>query len=240
MFDQLQQALSKNPPVADAKPMARTFIANIFTYMFVALGISAVAAYFFVEFELYLELVSETGLNGLGYLVMFAPLGIALLMQMAYHRFSIGTLIVMLAAYSILIGASLSFIFLIYTPGSIVVTFLVAAGTFASMAFLGYTTKTDLTKFGSIMMMLFWGLFIAMMVNWFIGSETLDFVFSGIGVLLMTGLTAFKLQQFKYMSYHVGDGTVEANKLAIIGGLQLYILFINLFLFLLRFMGNRE
>jgi FtsH-binding integral membrane protein len=185
-------------------------------------------------------LITETGFTGLGYVTLFSPFIISLVMQLAYHRFSSGTLLAMLVAYSALMGMSLSFIFVIYTSGSIFVTFLVTAATFGSMALLGYTTKTDLTKFGGIMYMLFIGFFFATIVNAFMGSEMFDYIISFIGIFIFTGLTAYWVQMLKRRGMDPQMTGMDRDKMAIIGGLQLYILFINLFLVLLRFMGNRN
>ena len=108
------------------------------------------------------------------------------------------------------------------------------------MAFLGYTTKTDLTKMGSILMMGVIGIIIAMVVNMFMQSEMMSYIISGIGVLIFTGLTAYDVQKLKRIGSGVEFGTEETNKLAIMGALNLYLDFINLFLFLLRFMGDRK
>jgi FtsH-binding integral membrane protein len=137
-------------------------------------------------------------------------------------------------------GLSLSTIFLVYDIASIYTTFLVTAGAFAGMAILGYTTKTDLTKFGSLLYMVFIGMFIATIVNIFMKSDTMDFVVSVLGVFVFTGLTAYQMQQLKHISNDPNLQGVERNKLALIGGLMLYILFINLFLSLLRLLGNRD
>jgi FtsH-binding integral membrane protein len=123
---------------------------------------------------------------------------------------------------------------------SIVSTFFVSAGAFAGMAILGYTTKTDLTKFGSLLYMVFIGIFIAGIVNIFMKSEMMDFVISVIGVFVFTGLTAYYMQQLKNMSQDSDLSALDRNKLSLVGGLMLYILFINLFLSLLRIMGSRE
>ena len=137
-------------------------------------------------------------------------------------------------------GISLSSIFLVYSSTSIYSTFFVAAGAFAGMAILGYTTKTDLTKFGSLMYMVFIGIFIAGIVNIFLNSDMLGFIIAAIGVFVFTGLTAYFMQQLKHISEDSMLSGVERNKLALVGGLQLYILFVNLFLSLLRLLGNRD
>ena len=143
-------------------------------------------------------------------------------------------------AFSLLMGISLSSIFAVYTAGSITTTFLITSATFGIMAVLGYTTSTDLTKFGSILMMGLIGIIIAMVVNWFMQSSTLDYIISGLGVLIFTGLTAYDMQKLKRIGMQVDSTSDEGNKYALMGALTLYLDFINLFLFLLRFLGNRD
>ena len=137
-------------------------------------------------------------------------------------------------------GLSLSTIFMVYQIGAIVSTFFVSAGAFAGMAILGYTTKTDLTKFGSLLYMVFIGIFIASILNMFIGSSMTDFVISILGVFVFTGLTAYHMQQLKDLSTNTQISNEQRSKLSLIGGLQLYILFVNLFLSLLRLLGGRD
>jgi FtsH-binding integral membrane protein len=134
----------------------------------------------------------------------------------------------------------LSSIFIVYDLGAIASTFFVAAGAFAGMAILGYTTKTDLTKFGSLLYMVFIGMFIAGIVNIFIGSDSMGFIIACLGVFVFTGLTAYQMQQLKEVSQQPYLSEVDRNKLSLIGGLQLYILFVNLFLSLLRILGSRD
>jgi FtsH-binding integral membrane protein len=137
-------------------------------------------------------------------------------------------------------GLSLSSIFVVYNMGAIASTFFVAAGAFAGMAILGYTTKTDLTKFGSLLYMVFIGMFIAGIVNIFIGSDSMGFIIACLGVFVFTGLTAYQMQQLKEVSQQPYLSEEDRNKLSLIGGLQLYILFVNLFLSLLRILGSRD
>ena len=225
-----------------ARVMPNTFISSVFMYMFVGLGITGITSWLFYETEMYLQLLNPAtgGFNTLGYVVVFAPLAVVLVMQMAYQRFSIPILLLFFAGYAILLGMSLSFIFAVYTAGSIALTFAIAAGMYGTMALVGYTTSVDLTKFGAIMMMGFWGIFIAAIVNMFLGNEMLDYIISGIGVLVFTGLTAYKMQELKHMGSDPDLQGESRGKLAIIGGLQMYILFVNLFLSLLRFFGSRD
>jgi FtsH-binding integral membrane protein len=226
--------------------IAKSFLANVFTYMSAALGITGLIAFIFgTDMELMSILFKvENGIltnpNFLGYFVMFAPLGLVLLMSSRFQKFSSSALVILFIVFSVLMGISMSTIFLRYTGESIFSTFFITAGTFGVMALLGYTTKTDLTKFGSILMMGVIGIIIAMVVNMFIGSTTMDLIISALGVLIFTGLTAYDVQKLKRIGSGVEYGTDETNKLAIMGALNLYLDFINLFLFLLRFMGNRR
>ena len=238
MFENL---LNRQAYDANAKTMSSEFFRNVYSYMFAALGISGAIAYMCGTPEFVMKyFITNGGLTGLFYLVVFAPVGLGLLIQMAYNRLSLPVLLLLFGGYSALMGLSLSTIFLVYDIASIYTTFLVTAGAFAGMAILGYTTKTDLTKFGSLLYMVFIGMIIATIVNIFMKSDTMDFVVSVLGVFVLTGLTAYQMQQLKHISNDPNLQGVERNKLALIGGLMLYILFINLFLSLLRLLGNRD
>ena len=143
-------------------------------------------------------------------------------------------------AYALFTGMSLSFIFVIYTMGSIASTFLIASGMFGAMAVVGYTTKTDLTSFGKIMMMGLIGILIASLVNFFMKSDAMDYIISTIGVLVFTGLTAYDVQKLKRIGAGIEYGNQMASKLSIMGALSLYLDFINIFLYLLRLFGSRR
>jgi FtsH-binding integral membrane protein len=136
-------------------------------------------------------------------------------------------------------GLSLSYIFLVYTGASIAQTFFVSAATFLAMSLYGYTTRTDLTRFGSFLMMGLIGIIIAGLVNIFVGSPAITFAISVIGVIVFVGLTAYDTQRIKEM-YWEGDVGAVAGKKAIMGALTLYLDFINLFIFMLQFLGNRR
>lgn len=220
-----------------------TFMANTFLWMFMGLAITGLMAYWFASSpELIGSLYNqETGaMSLLGWVVLLSPLGFVLLMSAGFHKLSAGVLTLLFIVFATLMGMSLSSIFLMYTSASIAKTFFIAAGMFGVMAVVGYTTKTDLTKFGSLMMMGLFGLIIAMVVNWFMNSAALDYIISIIGVLIFTGLTAYDVQNLK----RIGSGEQydynSTRKLVIIGALKLYLDFINLFLFLLRLFGNRR
>ena len=234
--------LSQSQSSSQQGVLAKSFISNVFTYMGIGLAVSAVVAYLFGTDMSYMSmLISETGgLSGLGYVVMFAPFGFVLLMSLGFQRLSSTALLGLFLVYSILMGMSLSFIFMTYTASSIYQTFGISAGTFGVMAFLGYTTKTDLTKFGSILMMALVGIIIASVVNFFLHSSGLQYMVSFLGVLIFTGLTAYDVQKLKRIGSGAEFGAEETSKLSVLGALTLYLDFINLFLFLLRFFGNRK
>lgn len=223
--------------------LARDFFRNVYTYMFGALGISGILAYTVgtnTDYFTTLFISAEGGISPIFWVIAFAPLGIGLLIQWGYNRLSMSVLLALFILYSGLMGLSLSTIFLVYNIASIASTFFVAAGAFAGMAILGYTTKTDLTKFGSLLYMVFIGMFIAGIVNIFMKSDGMGFIIACLGVFVFTGLTAYSMQQLKSVATNTDLTEEERNKLSLIGGLQLYILFINLFLSLLRLLGNRN
>lgn len=222
--------------------LARSFMANVFLWMTVAMAVTAVTAFWFASTpSLIGSLVNfETGkMSILGWVVMLAPLGFVLLMSFGYQKLSPAILTLLFLAFSMLMGMSLSFILLVYTAASVYKTFAITAGMFGIMAVTGYTTKTDLTKFGSLMMMGLVGIIIAMVVNMFMHSSTLEYIISIIGVLVFTGLTAYDVQKLKRIGT-AGMDQVNTRKMSIMGALTLYLDFINLFLFLLRLLGDRR
>jgi uncharacterized protein len=226
-------------------PVTRTFIANVFLWMTLALAVTAVTAYWFAstpELIGSLRNLQTGGLSVLGWIVMLAPLGFVLLMSMGFQRLSPAIMTLLFIAFSVLMGMSLSFILLVYTGSSVFKTFAVTSAMFGVMAVLGYTTKTDLTKFGSILMMALFGVIIAMVVNMFMHSSTMDYIISVLGVLIFTGLTAYDVQKLKRIGAGIGVDVQnpDVKKMSILGALTLYLDFINLFLFLLRFLGNRK
>jgi hypothetical protein len=149
---------------------------------------------------------------------------------------------VLFLAFSGVMGLSLSSVFLVYSMGSITQVFLITAGTFAVMAFAGYTTSVDLSKFGALLFMALIGIIIASVVNFFTQSDNpmMDFIISVGGVLVFTGLTAYDTQRIKRIGAGVEYGTAGATKLAILAAVSLYLNFVNLFLFLLRLLGGRN
>jgi FtsH-binding integral membrane protein len=171
--------------------------------------------------------------------VVFAPLALVLLLSFRIQSMSLGAAQLTYWAYAGLVGLSLSGLFIVYTGASIAQTFFITAATFLAMSLYGYTTKRDLAQFGSFLFMGLIGVVIASLVNIFLHSPGLQFAISIIGVLVFTGLTAWDTQRIKEM-YWEGDGSVVVGKKAIMGALSLYLDFINLFMFLLQFMGQRR
>jgi len=223
--------------------VAKTFLSGVFMWMFLALGLTAGTAYLFASTPSLISMLinPETGsMNITGWIVMLAPLGLVLWMSAGFRRMSATTMVLVFVLYSVLMGASLSFIFLAYTGASIAKTFVITSAMFGAMGVLGYTTKTDLTKFGSIMFMGLIGIIIASVVNMFMQSPMMDYIISFIGVLVFTGLTAYDVQKLKRIGAGVESDTEDTRKLTIMGALTLYLDFINLFLFLLRFFGDRK
>jgi len=227
---------------AFSKELTREFFKKVYAYMGLALLVSGGVAYYFAQNPaLFANLfLTESGISPVFYVVVFAPVGLALLIQMKAQSFSIPVLMALFLLYSALMGASLSTIFFQYSMAMIAQTFFVSAGAFGGMAILGYTTKTDLTKMGSLLYMVFIGMFIASIVNIFMKSADLSWGISFLGVFVFTGLTAYWMQQLKSTASNPMLSGVERDKLALIGGLNLYILFVNLFLSLLRLFGSRD
>jgi len=227
----------------ESADLAKNFVARVFSWMGIALAITAFTAYYVAANDnLIFALINQQtgGFTTLGWIVMLSPLGFVLAIGMGFQRFSTRTLTLLFGVYSILMGASLSFILLFYTSASVFKTFAVAAGMFGIMSVVGYTTKTDLTRFGSLMIMGLIGIIIASLVNMFLRSGTMDYVISFIGVLVFTGLTAYDVQKLKRIGAGIQYGAQGSGKLVIMGALSLYLDFINLFLFLLRFLGDRR
>jgi FtsH-binding integral membrane protein len=175
----------------------------------------------------------------LRWVVMLAPLGMVFFLSARVHAMSLSGAQIAFWVFAALMGISLSSIFLVYTTGSIVQTFFITAASFGALSLYGYTTKRDLTGMGTFLFMGLIGLIIAMVVNIFLASPMMQFVISGVGVLIFAGLTAYDTQKIKEM-YLEADEVLIAGRKAIMGALTLYLDFINLFTFLLSFLGNRE
>lgn len=172
--------------------------------------------------------------------VLLAPLGMVFALSGGINRMSVGVASSIFILYSILTGVMLSMVFVVYTSASIATTFFIAAGMFATMSIYGFVTKADLSSMGSFMRMGLFGVLIALVVNWWLDSPALHFAISIIGVIVFTGLTAYDTQKLKEEYVPGVEATEHGKKAAILGALTLYLDFINLFLFLLRLLGNRR
>ena len=221
---------------------SRKFIASVFLWMFVALGVSAVSAYIFANTPALFETLVNpvTGPTGLAYVVMFAPLAFILLIRFGLNKISYPVLALLFIAYATVTGISLSFILLAFTASSVLGVFITSSLVFGIMAIAGYTTHTDLTKFGSILIMFLIGIVIASLVNMFIHSSGLDMLISYIGVAVFVGLTAYDVQKLKNIGAGLEYGEASYKKMALMGGLTLYLDFVNLFIMLLRVFGRRR
>ena len=233
-------------PQSMTQAMTKTFVSTVFMWMFAALGITAATAFLFGTNESLMSLLMQVTPQGgarisaLGWIVTFAPFIIVLVMSARINKMTVQQTVIWSVIYSILMGMSLSFIFWAYTSASIFKTFIITAGMFGVMAVVGYTTNTDLTKFGSFLFMALIGIILATVVNFFMHSARLDYIISIFGVLIFTGLTAFDVQKIKQIGdAGISDGDVM-SKITVHAALTLYLDFINLFLYLLRFFGNRD
>ena len=224
----------------------RTFLSSVFSYMTTALVISGVMAWWFgtdMGMQAWLRHIDARGIGSptiLGYVVMFAPLILVFVMGGMVQRLSSTVMLGIFLLYSAMTGMSLSTIFLVYELGTIFEVFFMSAGLFAIMAFAGYTTKTDLTKLGSILMIGLIGIVVGSLINMFIGSSSFDYIITIVGVIVFTGLTAYDMQKLKIMGEQIETGTETASKMALLGALSLYLDFINLFLMLLRLFGRKD
>jgi len=175
----------------------------------------------------------------LAIVLFLATLGIVFFMSFRIDRLQPSTALMLFMGYAALLGLMLSSVFLAYTGASVTRTFFISAASFGALSLYGYTTQRDLSPVGSFLVMGLFGLILAMLVNMFLKSSGLDFAISAIGVLIFAGLTAWDTQRIKEMYSSYDDGTVAGRK-AVMGALTLYLDFINLFLFLLRFLGDRN
>jgi uncharacterized protein len=240
---------------ADIDAGLRAYMLRVYNLMAMGLGITGVAAYVIAMLATTNDpaaavatLANGKMLTGLGaalygsplkWVVMLAPLGMVFYLSARIEKMSVSGAQTAFWVFAGLMGISLSSIFLVYTGASITQTFFITAASFGALSLYGYTTKKDLSAMGSFLMMGLFGLIIAMVVNIFLQSSALQFAISGIGVLIFAGLTAYDTQQIKSM-YYEADSDATSGRKAIMGALRLYLDFINLFTFLLQFLGNRE
>lgn len=233
----------------------RAYMLRVYNYMLIGLVLTGLTAYSFFSVSVTTDpaLAVATMKNGvmltsfgrtlfaspLQWVLIFAPLGLVLLINARLQKMSVSGAQAMFWIFAGLMGASLATIFMVYTGASIARVFFVTAASFGGLSLYGYTTKKDLSAFGSFLIMGVWGLIIASVVNIFFHSPMMMWVISVIGVGVFAGLTAYDTQRIKEM-YSNGDGEVVAGKKAIMGALALYLDFINMFIFLLQLMGSRR
>jgi len=213
----------------------RSYMLSVYNYMASGVLLTGIVALLFFNSGL-AEQVLATPLR---WLIMLAPLGFVMVMSFGINRLSTGTLQMLFWAFATVMGLSMSSIFLVFTGVSIAQTFFAVTAGFLGLSLYGYTTKKDLSGFGTFLIMGVVGLLVAMLINLFLQSPAMTMAISAIGVLLFAGLTAYDTQKIKSMYAYVA-GTDMMGKVVIMGALNLYLDFINMFTFLLSFMGNRE
>ena len=226
----------------------RAYMLRVYNYMAAGVALTGVVAWLIFNAavqtsasgQLVLTSFGQTIYGGPVMIVLFlGTLGIVFFLSFRINRLQTGTALALFMLYAGLLGVMLSSIFLTYTHGSIARTFFISAASFGALSLYGYTTQRDLSPIGSFLVMGLFGLILAMIVNMFLKSTGVDFAISAIGVLIFAGLTAWDTQRIKEMYSVNDDGTVAGRK-AVMGALTLYLDFINLFLFLLRFLGDRR
>lgn len=244
MFEQRQAHFQSQAASFDLG--LRQFMLGVYNYMTGALLLTGALAYLASNSEAVMSMLYAieggriVGMNPLGWVVTFAPLAMALGFGFGINRMSVGTAQIVFWGFAAVMGLSMASLFLMYTGASIARVFFITAIVFGSMSMYGYATKRDLTNFGSFLIMGVWGILLASIVNIFMQSSALHFVISILGVLIFTGLTAYDTQRLKAVYYEVAGSAEAAAKASIMGALSLYLDFINLFIMLLRLIGERR
>lgn len=234
-FEIKEVARGTDMPVASALP---ALMRKVYVWMTLALVITGFTAYAVATSPALLMAIVGNRFVLLGLIV--AELALVVGISGAINRLSLTAATLMFVLYSVINGATLSVVFLAFTMSSITSVFFITAGTFATMALVGYTTKKDLTSMGRMLFMALIGLVIATVVNMFMRSSGLDMILNYVGVLVFVGLTAYDTQKIKEQLMMAGDAGEAWQKMALVGALTLYLDFINLFLYLLRILGKRE
>lgn len=223
----------------------RSLFASVFTWMFVALAITSIVSVLFANVASLDSLLYNYNEFGQGkpsifaWICMFAPLGLVLVMNFAFNKLSFVSLMTIFFVYAAVNGIAFSTIFHVYNLGSIGAVFASTCALFGLMALAGYTTKTDLTKLGSLLMIALIGVVIASLINFFMHSDTMSYIISIVSVIIFTGLTAYDVQKIKELA-QFSDGSEGFKKMGVMGALRLYLDFINLFLSLLRLFGKKD
>jgi len=215
----------------------RSHMLSVYNYMTSGILLTGIVALLFAQWEGAPAILFGPGI--LKYLIMLSPLAFVLVLSFGINRLSTGTAQLLYWAFAVVMGLSLSSIFWVYTQSSIALTFFATAASFASLSLYGYTTKRDLSGMGTFLLMGLVGLIVASIVNLFWMNDTFSLAIAGIGVLIFAGLTVYDTQRIKSLYFEIA-GTEFLGKAAIMGALTLYLDFINMFLFLLRFLGSRD
>jgi uncharacterized protein len=215
----------------------RSYMLSVYNYMASGVLLTGVVAMLFAQSGFAASIMMGPGL--LKYAIMFSPLIFVLVMNFGLNKMSTATLQMLFWAFAVVMGLSMSTIFLVFTGTSIAQTFFATAAAFAGLSLWGYTTKKDLSGMGTFLIMGLVGLIVAMIINIFLKSGTMALVINFVGVLIFAGLTAYDTQRIKSMYAYVAD-TDMLGKTVILGALSLYLDFINMFQFLLSFMGDRD
>ena len=221
---------------ADIDAGLRSYMLRVYNYMASGVALTGIVAALVASSPTLMQAIFGTPLK---WVVMLAPLGVVMGMSFGINKMKASTAQALFWVFAALMGASLSTIFITFTGTSIARVFFITAGAFTALSLWGYTTKRDLSAMGAFLIMGLIGLVIAMVVNIFLQSTMLHFVISGVGVLVFAGLTAWDTQKIKEM-YVAADNSEIMGKKAVMGALTLYLDFINLFIFMLQFLGNRE
>jgi hypothetical protein len=215
----------------------RSYMLSVYNYMASGVLLTGIVAMLFASSGFAAAILGGPGL--LKYVIIFSPLAFILVLSFGINRLSTGAMQLLFWAFATVMGLSMSSIFLVYTGTSIAQTFFATAAAFVSLSLWGYTTKKDLSGFGTFLIMGVVGLLVAMIINIFLQSSAMALAISAIGVLLFAGLTAYDTQRIKSLYFYV-QGTDMMGKTAIMGALSLYLDFVNMFTFLLSFMGQRD
>ncbi|MGZ2410877.1 uncharacterized protein ACUXST_000274 [Sphingomonas sp. F9_3S_D5_B_2] len=218
----------------------RSYMLSVYNYMASGVLLTGIIALLFRPYAgQVLVNRAGTGMSPIGWIVILSPLAFVFAMSFGVNRMKTSTLQMLFWGFAAVMGLSMSTLFLAYTGVSIAQTFFATAAAYVGLSLYGYTTKRDLSGFGTFLIMGVVGLLVAMLINMFLQSSAMALVISGIGVLLFAGLTAYDTQRIKSLYFQV-QGTDMLGKTVIMGALQLYLDFINMFQFLLSFMGNRR
>lgn len=211
---------------------------RVYAWMGIGLSITAVAAYAVAATPSLLQMLATNGLLLLA--LLFVQFGLVVVLSMFLTRLSFTTAVALFLLYSLLTGVTLSSLFIIFTTSSIFATFIVTAGMFAIMSLYGYFTNADLSTMGNILFMALIGLILSMLVNLFLQNSIFELIISGVGVIVFSLLTAYDTQRIKLLAQQLSADKETLSKVALFGALALYLDFLNLFLFLLRFTGARR